>query len=184
MPAIPERDGLLNHGRDAGGPAEDNPRGHFEPQAIVALNDAILAERGSSWLRIGPVDLPPADDAMLSRMDAAAVGANEQVLFHPLKAGRVVRSGNEVAGDVIVFHETIGVEGDRHAIEPKPWREAVGDARDDAVEITEKGAKAVGEFGVRTFEGAKTGAEKVVGTISDRFRGRGAASDDKTRDGE
>ena len=57
--------------RDAGGPAEDNPRGHFEPQAIVALNDAILAERGSSWLRIGPVDLPPADDAMLSRMDAA-----------------------------------------------------------------------------------------------------------------
>ncbi|MBM7828119.1 hypothetical protein [Microbacterium aurum] len=121
---------------------------------------------------------------LLSRMDAAAVGANEQVLFHPLKAGRVVRSGNEVAGDVIVFHETIGVEGDRHAIEPKPWREAVSDARDDAVEITEKGAKAVGEFGVRTFEGAKTGAEKVVGTISDRFRGRGAASDDKTRDGE
>ena len=57
--------------RDAGGPAEDNPRGHFEPQAIVALNDAILAERGSSWLRIGPVDLPAPDDAMLSRMDAA-----------------------------------------------------------------------------------------------------------------
>lgn len=57
--------------RDAGGPAEDNPRGHFEPQAVVALNDAILAERGASWLRVGPVDLPAPDEALLARMDAA-----------------------------------------------------------------------------------------------------------------
>lgn len=57
--------------RDAGGPAEDNPRGHFEPQAVVALNDAILAEQGASWLRVGPVNLPAPGDALLARMDAA-----------------------------------------------------------------------------------------------------------------
>ncbi|KGJ06915.1 hypothetical protein IC63_09975, partial [Paracoccus sphaerophysae] len=40
--------------RDAGGPAADNPRGHFEPQAVVALNDALLAETGAIWQRIAP----------------------------------------------------------------------------------------------------------------------------------
>lgn len=57
--------------RDAGGPARDNPRGHFEPRAVVALNDAILSERGAFWLRIGPLDLPAPDEALLARMDAA-----------------------------------------------------------------------------------------------------------------
>lgn len=106
---------------------------------------------------------------LLSRMDAAAVGANQQVLFHPLKAGRVVRSGNEVAGDVLVFHEKLGINGDRHDIEPKPWREAVADARDDAVEIAERSAKAVGQFGARTYDGAKAGADKVSATIGQRL---------------
>lgn len=57
--------------RDAGGPARDNPRGHFEPRAVVALNDAILSERGAFWLRIGPLDLSAPDAALLARMDAA-----------------------------------------------------------------------------------------------------------------
>ena len=56
---------------DAGGPARDNPRGHFEPRAVVALNDAILSERGAFWLRVGPLDLPAPDEALLARMDAA-----------------------------------------------------------------------------------------------------------------
>lgn len=57
--------------RDAGGPAPDNPRGHFEPRAVVALNDAILAEQGAVWLRAGRLDLPAPDSALLARMDAA-----------------------------------------------------------------------------------------------------------------
>lgn len=121
---------------------------------------------------------------LLSRMDAAAAGANEQVLFHPHKAGRVVRSSNEVAGDVIVFHETIGVEGRRSAIEAKPWRDAVADARDDAVETAERSARAVGEFGARTFESTRMGAEKAIGAVTDRFRHRGEAGEDKTDVGE
>ena len=57
--------------RDAGGPAADNPRGHFEPQAVVALNDALLAETGAIWQRIAPPTLPAPDPAVLSRLDAA-----------------------------------------------------------------------------------------------------------------
>jgi len=106
---------------------------------------------------------------LLARMDAAAVGANRQVLFHPLKAGRVVHSGNEVAGDVIVFHEKLGIYSSRAAIEAKPWREAVGDARDDAVELTERSAKAVSSFSVKTFEGAKAGTEKLVEGAAERL---------------
>ena len=52
--------------RDSGGPADDNPRGHFEPQAVVALNEAILASRGAVWNRVGPLDLPPAQAAALA----------------------------------------------------------------------------------------------------------------------
>ncbi|HHY02633.1 MAG TPA: sulfotransferase family protein, partial [Paracoccus sp.] len=43
---------------DTGGPAPDNPRGHFEPRAVVALNDTILTEQGAVWLRAGRLDLP------------------------------------------------------------------------------------------------------------------------------
>lgn len=114
-------------------------------------------------------DISKSTARLLSRMDAAAVGANQQVLFHPLKAGRVVRSGNELADDVLVFHETLGIGGQRSAIEAKPWREAVGDARDDAVEITERSAKAVGNFSVKTFEGAKSGTERLVESAAERL---------------
>lgn len=57
--------------RDAGGPAEDNPRGHFEPRAVVALNDRVLSREGAIWLRVGPLALPSPTAAMLSQMDEA-----------------------------------------------------------------------------------------------------------------
>lgn len=127
-------------------------------------------------------DISKSTARLLSRMDAAATGANEQVLLHPLKAGRVVRSGNEVAGDVLVFHEKLGITGERSAIEAKPWREAVGDARDDAVEITERSAKAVGDFSVKTFEGAREGAEKLVESAAERMPWRRRKADRDAED--
>lgn len=57
--------------QDRGGPASDNPRGHFEPLAVVALNDAILGRAGALWQRIGTPALPPADDALFAQIDAA-----------------------------------------------------------------------------------------------------------------
>ncbi|MBB1492199.1 glycosyltransferase [Paracoccus sp. MC1854] len=69
--------------RDAGGPADDNPRGHFEPQAVVALNEAILSDQGALWFRVGPLDLPAPDDAILGRIDravAASFGKADRIM--------------------------------------------------------------------------------------------------------
>lgn len=108
-------------------------------------------------------------ERLLGRMDAAAMNANQHVLFHPLKSGTVVRSGNEVAADVVIFHERLGIEGDREAIEAKRWRAAVGDARDTAIETGGKGVDAVAQFGARTFDGAKSGAKKVSTAVVERL---------------
>lgn len=111
---------------------------------------------------------------LLSRMDAAAVGANEQVLFHPLKAGRVVHSGNEVADDVVVFHERLGFEASRRAIEAKPWRVAAKDAKGEAIETGGRGVEAVRQFSLKTFGGAKAGAEKITGSAAEHLPWRRA----------
>jgi len=106
---------------------------------------------------------------LLARMDAAASGANEQVLFHPLGAGRVVRSGNEVAGDVIAFHERLGIDAERNAIEAKRWREAVGDTKDKAVELGGRGVDAVRGLSAKALEGAKATAEKVADSTAEHL---------------
>ncbi|NUU07675.1 hypothetical protein HNO83_15160 [Leifsonia sp. C5G2] len=72
---------------------------------------------------------------------------NEQVLSHPLAVGRVVRSGNEVADDVITFHERLGIDSSRSALKAKPWLPAARDANDDAIEIGRRSVEAVRQFG-------------------------------------
>lgn len=60
---------------DRGAPSFDNPRGHFEPAAIVALNDAALAETGSNWSRFSPLSNPETDHLVgagyVGQIDAA-----------------------------------------------------------------------------------------------------------------
>ncbi len=120
-------------------------------------------------------------ERLLHRIDAAAASANEQVLFHPLKSGTVVRSGNEVAADVITFQERLGIEAGRVAVDAKPWRAAVGEARDTAIETGGKGAGAVARFGARTFRGAKSGAEKLSTAVVENLPLRG--KDESPEDG-
>ncbi|GAA4383304.1 hypothetical protein [Agromyces bauzanensis] len=108
-------------------------------------------------------------ERLLARMDAATLSANGQALFHPLKSGTVVRSGNEVAADVIVFHERLGIEAEREVIEAKRWTEAVGEAKDTAIETGGRGVHAVAQFGVRTFESAKSGTEKLSTAVAERL---------------
>lgn len=106
---------------------------------------------------------------LLARMDTATVSANEQVLFHPLKAGRVVRFGNQVARDVMVFHEKLGIEGNRGIIEAKPWRDAATDARDGAVEIGGRSAKAVRNFSVKTLANVKATGVRFGEGVAERL---------------
>ena len=53
---------------DRSGPSTDNPKGHFEPQAVVHLNDDLMRRRGGWWGRIAPITVnadPAAMEAVL-----------------------------------------------------------------------------------------------------------------------
>lgn len=119
-------------------------------------------------------------DHLLARMDAAALSANRQVLFHPLKSGTVVRSGNELAADVIVFHERLGIEAAREPMHAKPWRVAVGEAKDATIETGGKAATAVAEFGVRSFDGAKAGVKTLSTVVAEQLPRRRHSTDPPT----
>ncbi|MDO5621119.1 MAG: glycosyltransferase [Paracoccus sp. (in: a-proteobacteria)] len=54
---------------DRGGPAADNARGHFEPQAMVHLNDDLLSSTG--WERVGQWTPPALDPRLAARLDQA-----------------------------------------------------------------------------------------------------------------
>ncbi len=105
---------------------------------------------------------------LLERMDTAAGTANDKVLLHPMKSGAVVRSGNEVAADVIVFHERLGIDGRRDSIEAKRWAQAADETKDKAVELGADGVEAVRRFGVKTFVGAKSAGERLGEEIAER----------------
>lgn len=124
-------------------------------------------------------------ERLLARMDAAAVAANDKVLFHPLKPGDVVRSSNEVGGDVLVFHEKLGITGSRVSLEKKRWAVAAEEARDGvrdagasgirtAAKLGAQGAEAVGSFTAEVAITAKEAAGKVTNNVMSKLR-RGAA---------
>ena len=106
---------------------------------------------------------------LLARIDEASAGANERVLLHPRQAGRVVRHGNEVAADLVVFHETLGIDETRIAIDAKPWRKAAGDTRDAVVRSAAAGAGTASRFGAETFSHVKSFTSGVSANIADRI---------------
>jgi len=120
-------------------------------------------------------------ERLLSRMDAAAVTANNKVLFHPLKPGEVVRSSNEVGTDVLVFHETLGINGSRVTLEKKRWAVAAVEARDavhdtgttgiqTATKLGEQGAAAVSSFSADVASNVKDTAGKVTNNVLSKLR--------------
>ncbi|MCS5720024.1 hypothetical protein N1027_17980 [Herbiconiux sp. CPCC 205763] len=119
---------------------------------------------------------------LMERMDAASGIANTQVLLHPLKAGAVVRSGNEVAADVIVFNERLGIEAGRRSLEAKRWKQALGEAKDQAVETGVDGVELARRLGAWTVEGAKSVAGKVSHDIAERLPHRRPDELDDDRD--
>lgn len=71
--------------RDRKGPAPDNARGHFEPSAVVALNDDLLAERGRRWDGFGAQQLwpHPADGEAQSVRVADRIASAVRTSFGP-----------------------------------------------------------------------------------------------------
>ncbi|WP_223690723.1 hypothetical protein [Leifsonia poae] len=120
---------------------------------------------------------------LLKRMDAAAGLANTKVLLHPIKAGAVVRSGNEVGIDVADFNSRLGIQEGRDALEAKRWGEAVGDARDAVAHTASTSAAATARFSAEAFANAKSVASGVSANIAEHLPGKpDEDSDDAERD--
>ncbi|PTW90410.1 hypothetical protein C8A06_0094 [Microbacteriaceae bacterium MWH-Ta3] len=124
---------------------------------------------------------------LLERMDTAASKVNSKVLLHPLKPGQVIRAGNEIGTDVLIFHETLGIASTRDALEQKRWATAAAEARDSIIDKGEvglhiaakagsAGATAVGRLGAATSENAKTAASKIADGLKKKVRRPGPES--------
>lgn len=64
-------------------PAADNPRGFWESNVIMMLNDALLAERGLVWSdwRAGRVDTPPVVDPRIAKAVLSEFGDAELLVL-------------------------------------------------------------------------------------------------------
>lgn len=106
--------------------------------------------------------------SLLARLDAALSEAGDRVLLHPLKAKSVVRSGNALAQDVVIFHERLGIEREREDLEAKRWAVAAVEAKDKVVEAGEVGANAVKRAGAWTLGGARNLGAKLADEVKER----------------
>ncbi|MBC9927356.1 hypothetical protein [Leucobacter sp. cx-169] len=114
---------------------------------------------------------------LLERIDAAAGVANTKVLLHPIKANAIVHSANKVGGGVSEFNSKLGIGQSRAEIEPKPWREAVGDAKNTVVNTAGAGASATARFGAGTYAHAKVAGDELTQRIRARLPQRQAPLD-------
>lgn len=103
---------------------------------------------------------------LMTRMDAAAGTANTKVLLHPAKAPAVVQASNQVSAIVIDFHDRLGIERERQALEPRRWADAATEVRDRAIGTGADGVDAAKRFGNETADRARL----VTGRIAERAR--------------
>ena len=86
------------------GPAEDNPRGFWESHVVLGLNEALLAEAGSSWNDWRRLSRPPEPAATRARIGPALkseFGDAETVVLKDPRICRLFpawRDGLEAAG--------------------------------------------------------------------------------------
>ncbi|MBA4492188.1 glycosyltransferase [Paracoccus sp. S1E-3] len=68
---------------DRSGPSSDNPKGHFEPQAVVQLNDDLMRRRGGWWGRIAPITVNADPEAMAAALADSFGDAPRVVIKDP-----------------------------------------------------------------------------------------------------
>ena len=109
-------------------------------------------------------------EGLMRRMDAAAGTANAKVLLHPQSAKSVVTSTNRVAGEVVTFHELLGIEDDRGAIDARRWTEAANEVRDRALETGADGVDAARRLSLETLGRARVASVKVSSGVTEGRR--------------
>jgi hypothetical protein len=88
---------------------------------------------------------------LLAKMDETVRSANSKVLFNPFDSPAAVHSSNQVASDVRVFRERLGIDSGREATDAKRWRQAAQEVRDKALATAVDGVGTVRRFGTETL---------------------------------
>lgn len=110
---------------------------------------------------------------LLGRIDATAQFADKQVLMHPVKAGLVARSSNEIGADISDFNSRVGIQHVRESFEHRRWGEAVVEARNTVVRTGATGVATTARLGTSAAGTVKLAAANASSRISKRFpRGR------------
>lgn len=109
-------------------------------------------------------------ETLMARLDAAAGTANDKVLLNPMASRSVVRSSNHVAGAVIDFQSTLGIEPSRQSLEARRWLQAAADVRDRAIETGASGLGAARQAGTDTIGRARSTTGRLSGEAFQRAR--------------
>ena len=80
----------------------------------------------------------------------------------------MVRSTNDVVGEVVSFHGVLGIEGDRQLVEERRWTQAADDVRVRALDSGAEGLRAGRQLGAATFSRAKSVSGNVTGGVAER----------------
>jgi len=107
---------------------------------------------------------------LVARMDVAATRANAKVLTNPLSARSVVHASNDLAAGVEEFRASLGVPGDRDALEARRWLAAATEARDDVIGAGRDGLQAAARVGNEAMEHARQSTGRLVDRLASRFQ--------------
>lgn len=110
-------------------------------------------------------------ERLMARMDAAAGIADLKIVLHPRASRALVQSTNQVADGVITFHDSLGIERERAALEATRWKDAADavadDAREKAVELGDDGVELAKRLSGEAVEHAALAAASISSGLSD-----------------
>lgn len=109
---------------------------------------------------------------LMARIDAAAPSSNMTVLLNPFAARAVVKSSNDVAVSLIDFHEHLGIEASRQALEATAWIDAAAGVRSDLVGNVVDAAETAGRVGNEAFVQVRSFTDKLALKVTDGARKR------------
>lgn len=106
---------------------------------------------------------------LLQRIDVTAKLKDTEVLLNPFNSRAITDGANTVGVAVVQFHERLGFDGGRDALEARRWIDAAGATRDRVVEAGSGGVGAALKLGNNTVDRARSLGGKLAGGLADRL---------------
>lgn len=145
------------------------------------LNAHRLGLKAARQKRLGTIS--QSTERLIARLDIAAGTANKKVLLHPSTSPAVMQSTEHVAIAVVDFHERLGIESGRQALEAKRWATAAAEFRDKVLETGAERVDASRRRGTKTIDQAKSVTGRLSSGVAKRSRRLRGNDDEKPHKG-